>query len=695
MTMQRRVRGAVLVFLAALILLSSLAAVVLYDIDNEAEDVEYHWLPAIRIVAGIGDQVRGLRVDQAIPVMTEGPLEPRSSEASVSKRAETIEGLLREFGALPPATVFPADRARVETAVRAFVASASAAPARPESSQGGAGEAAALYAAADKAVTELSALFHEQAYLHANHVDEAVDFAGLLLVLMVLVILAVAIDAGRRFNGQIIRPLDELGRALEGLSRGDRDVRIGFQDRKDEIGDLARACVAFRDSLVSLSIAETAREKAELEREHVAGHDLVTGLPNRATFTSLLGSALDRGGQNASTYVLVMAVDGLRSVAELHGAAVRDEMVREIARRLKVEAPQEVTARLEGGLFGVFTVGSSGSSAGAKRLAGRLLEALDRPIVVGPTTLELRTRIGISTHPADARSASELVRLAELALSRGAEGARTILFEARMDRELRLEAAMEADVKAAVAGEAMVPWFQPVVETATGVIFGVEMLARWPREGGEIVGPGEFIPLVERLGLMNELTLSLMRQAFRSAHDWPRDIHLGVNFSASQLNEGTLSPRLLSLLQEEDFDPHRLEVEVTEDALLNYEGAAMNALNTLRRLGASLVIDDFGMGYSSFSQLRNLAFDRLKIDRSFVQGMRGELDGRIVDAMIGLASGLGIDVVAEGVEEEWMARMLIEKGCRFAQGFHFARPIPADRLARLLAGGRTLPAPAD
>jgi EAL domain-containing protein (putative c-di-GMP-specific phosphodiesterase class I) len=112
-------------------------------------------------------------------------------------------------------------------------------------------------------------------------------------------------------------------------------------------------------------------------------------------------------------------------------------------------------------------------------------------------------------------------------------------------------------------------------------------------------------------------------------------------------------------------------------------------------LGASLVIDDFGMGYSSFSQLRNLAFDRLKIDRSFVQGMRGELDGRIVDAMIGLASGLGIDVVAEGVEEEWMARMLIEKGCRFAQGFHFARPMPADRLARLLAGGRTLPAPAD
>ena len=693
MTMQRRVRRAVLLFLLAVVLLSSLAGAVLYEIDTEAEDVEYNWIPAISIVAGIGDQVRALDMDRAVSARTEHA--GASIEDAEARRGETIEGLLRELEAMPPATVVPAARVRMETAVRAFVASGSAAPSSAGSPQGGRGETAALYAAADKAVTELSAFLHEQAYVHANHVDEAVDFAGLLLGLSVLAFLAVALEAGRRFNRHIIGPLDELGRALDGLSRGDRDVRIGFQDRRDEIGDLARACVAFRDSLLSLSLAEKAREKAELEREHVAGHDLVTGLPNRATFTSLLGSALDRGGQNASTYLLVMAVDGLRSIAELHGAAVRDEMVREIARRLKAEAPQEVTARLEGGLFGVFTVGSSGSSAGAKRLAGRLLEALDRPIVIGPATLELRTRIGISTHPADARSASELVRLAELALSRGAEGARTILFEARMDRELRLEAAMEADVKAAVAGESMVPWFQPVVETATGVIFGVEMLARWPREGGEIVGPGEFIPVVDRLGLMNELTLSLMRQAFRSARDWPRDVHLGVNFSASQLKEGTLPPSLLSLLQEEDFDPHRLEVEVTEDALLNYEGAAMNALNTLRGLGASLVIDDFGMGYSSFSQLRTLAFDRLKIDRSFVQGMRGELDGRIVDAMIGLASGLGIDVVAEGVEEEWMVRLLVEKGCRFAQGFHFARPMPADELVRLLVGGRTLPAPAD
>lgn len=443
---------------------------------------------------------------------------------------------------------------------------------------------------------------------------------------------------------------------------------------------------------MSLSIAEKAKEQAELEREHIATHDPLTGLPRRATFTSLLSSALEKGGRNASTYVLVIAVEGLRSVAELHGAPARDEVLREIARRLKAEAPQEVTARLEGGLFGVFT---AASSAGAWRLAGRLVEALDRPIVVGPTTFDLQTRIGMSAHPADAHSPSELVRLAELALNRGAEGARTIRFEARMDRELRLEAALEADVKAAVAQEAMVPWFQPVVETATGAIFGVEMLARWPREGGDIVGPGEFIPVVERLGLMNELTLSLLGQAFRSARDWPRDVHLGVNFSASQLKEGTLSPRLMTLLQEDGFDPRRLEVEVTEDALLNYEGAAMNTLNTLRGLGASLAIDDFGMGYSSFSQLRTLAFDRLKIDRSFVQGMRGEPDGRILDAMIGLASGLGIEVVAEGVEEEWMARLLVEKGCRFAQGFYFARPMPGDQLVGLLAGGRTLPAPAD
>lgn len=693
MTMQSRVRGAVLLFLSVVVLVSSVAGVVLYVIDTEAEDVEYHWLPAIRIVSSIGDQVRGFRMDQAVPVTTEHTR--AASEDVASKRGETIEVLLQELGTLPPATVDPAVRARVETTVRAYLAWANAASPTAGSSQAGGGEAAALYAAADGAVTELTAFLHEQAYLHANHVDEAVDFAGVLLILSVLAFLTVAIEAGRRFNRHIIAPLDQLGRALQDLARGDRDVHIGFQDRRDEIGDLARACVAFRDSLVSLSIAEKAREQAELEREHIATHDPLTGLPRRATFTSLLGSALEQGGRNASTYVLVIAVEGLRSVAELHGAPARDEVLREIARRLKAEAPQEVTARLEGGLFGVFTVGSSGSSAGAWRLAGRLLETLDHPIVVGAAVVELDGRIGMSAYPADARSPGELIRLAELALNRGAEGARTIRFEARMDRELRLEAALEADVKAAVAQEAMVPWFQPVVETATGAIFGVEMLARWRREGGEIIGPERFIPVVERLGLMNELTLSLLRQAFRSARDWPRDVHLGVNFSASQLKEGRLSPRLLTLLQEEGFDPRRLEVEVTEDALLNYEGAAMNTLNTLRGLGASLVIDDFGMGYSSFSQLRTLAFDRLKIDRSFVQGMRRQLDGRIVDAMIGLASGLGIEVVAEGVEEEWMARLLVEKGCRFAQGFYFARPMPGERLVSLLAEGRTLPAAPD
>lgn len=189
------------------------------------------------------------------------------------------------------------------------------------------------------------------------------------------------------------------------------------------------------------------------------------------------------------------------------------------------------------------------------------------------------------------------------------------------------------------------------------------------------------------------MTLSLLQQAFRTARNWPKDVHLAVNFSASQLKEGSLSPRLLAMIEEEGFDPRRLVIEVTEDALLNYEGPALSTLATLRSLGALIAIDDFGTGYSSFYQLRNIQFDRLKIDQSFVHGMRDQLDGRIVDAMIGLAVGLGIDVVAEGVEEEWMARLLAEKGCRFAQGFYFAKPMSAEQFATLVAGGRTLPLP--
>ncbi len=247
MTMQSRVRGAVLLFLSVVVLVSSVAGVVLYVIDTEAEDVEYHWLPAIRIVSSIGDQVRGFRMDQAVPVTTEHTR--AASEDVASKRGETIEALLQELATLPPATVDPAVRARVETTVRAYLASANAASPTAGSSQAGGGEAAALYAAADGAVTELSAFLHEQAYLHANHVDEAVDFAGVLLILSVLAFLTVAIEAGRRFNRHIIAPWMSSAERSQDLARGDRDVRIGFQDRRDEIGDLARACVAFRDSL--------------------------------------------------------------------------------------------------------------------------------------------------------------------------------------------------------------------------------------------------------------------------------------------------------------------------------------------------------------------------------------------------------------------------------------------------------------
>lgn len=430
--------------------------------------------------------------------------EPASTKQVAAEQIQEIEPLLESLRASPEWVINPTARSRIEASVSALLSTLrSGSSGEAASGREAEKKADALYRDLDDAVAAVLASLHEKTLIHANDVDEAVDYAGTVLILLTLLVLTVTASLLWRFSRRVIRPLDELREALERLSQGDLNVDIRYQYRQDEIGRLARACTAFRQSLVARSQAEEARIRAEVEREYIAQHDPLTSLPNASRFTALLGAAVSRAVASASIHVLVISIDGIRSFTELHGAASGDELVREIARRLRAESPHDVTARLESSLFAVFSFGSRGSTAGASRLAKRLIEKLDGPVNLGEVGAELRARIGISSYPADAQSAGELVRLAELALSRGEDSARVTFFEARMDRELRLEAALEADVKAAVAQEAIEPWFQPVVETATGTIFGVEMLARWRREDNEIVGPGQFIPVVDRLGLMN------------------------------------------------------------------------------------------------------------------------------------------------------------------------------------------------
>ena len=441
-------------------------------------------------------------------------------------------------------------------------------------------------------------------------------------------------------------------------------------------------------------LAEQKRETrrriaAEAEARTLAFEDPLTGLANRRQFDEAVKAALAAPPRAGGSHgVLLLDLNGFKRINDLHGHPVGDEVLVQVARRLrKAVREDDLVARLGGDEFAILGRHLAGPEA-ATGLALRIIDGLHTPIPAGAGEHQVGTAIGVALSPQDGTDAGQLMRKADIALYRAKGENRSALrfFEEEMDLRLRERDRLERDPRAAIGTSALRPYYQPLVDLKTGRIEGFEALARWTHaELGEIE-PDRFIPIADDCGLIGALTDSLLRQACHDAMTWPSDVTLSFNISPVQLKDRTLGLRLLAILGETGLPPQRLEIEITESALVRDLGAAQEILGALRDTGVRIALDDFGTGYSSLYHLRNFKLDKIKIDRSFVEAMAYDRDATaIVKALVGLGAGLSLTVTAEGVEDAEQRAMLIQQGCRQAQGFLFSRAVPADAALALLA----------
>ncbi|HKY51867.1 MAG TPA: EAL domain-containing protein, partial [Candidatus Limnocylindria bacterium] len=441
--------------------------------------------------------------------------------------------------------------------------------------------------------------------------------------------------------------------------------------------------------LAQLREAEGRRRALEARLEHQARHDSLTDLPNRALFHDELANAVSGAAGGRQIAVLFIDLDDFKTVNDRYGHPAGDRLVLGVARRLlSVIRATDVAARLGGDEFALL-LRDIGSTADPIRVATRLLQTLAEPFEIDGHQLSARASIGIAIGTG-AVSADDLLRQADIAMyAAKADGkCRFTVFGPDLARDLGEPSDIERELGRALEHEELYLVYQPVVDLASGRALGAEALLRWKHPSRNIT-PLEFIPAAERTGLIVPIGRWVLREACVRARGWQRQIggrfSISVNVSARQLINTDLPAFVREALDASGLDPRDLWLEVTETVLLNDAPIVTARLEELRALGVRIALDDFGAGYNSLEYVRRFPLDGLKIDASFVRNLpQARTDGILVRALVTLAQGLGVHLVAEGVEREEQARALREAGCPLAQGFLFARPVPADELGRLL-----------
>jgi diguanylate cyclase (GGDEF)-like protein len=436
-----------------------------------------------------------------------------------------------------------------------------------------------------------------------------------------------------------------------------------------------------------LSREINSRIGAELEARKLARHDPLTGLPNRRFFEERLKEYLGATGATHQAAVLVMDLDGFKAVNDTYGHAVGDKALSEFARRVSaIVRADAFLARVGGDEFTII-MPRIDSLDDPTSLARRIAAAVAEPFVVEHVTAEFGVGIGIAIAPNDGVHADELVRRADRALYRAKAAGRSSVrfFEPEMDTHVERRIQIERDLRSAIASDGIVPHYQPLVSLDGNRIIGFEALARWENGDSGFVAPDVFIQIAEETGLINGLSDQLFRRACLDANTWPTSFVLAFNVSPVQLRDPTLGLRLLSILGQTRFNPHRLEIEITESALVENIGVAQTVIDQLRQAGVRIALDDFGTGYATLSQLLSFHLDKIKIDRSFVSRLDKSEDSQvIVRAILGLAKGFGLTTTAEGVEDAGQLAYLKANGCTEGQGYLFSKAIPAADIPALL-----------
>lgn len=426
------------------------------------------------------------------------------------------------------------------------------------------------------------------------------------------------------------------------------------------------------------------RREAEAQIRFLAEHDGLTGLANRHALGRSLAQALERADATGeSVAVLCIDLDNFKDANDQNGHQAGDAILAEVARRLGEAAPApSFAARIGGDEFVLVQVGGAQPQA-AERLASALVETLSRPVAHDGNDLPLGASIGVSLYPADGRDGEALLANADLALYRAKDdGKRGYCFFAReMDDAARDRRSIARDLRRAIAEEELVLHYQPLARAADAEVCGFEALVRWRHPTRGMIPPLDFIPVAEESGLIIPLGEWVLRRACADAVGWDRPLRIAVNLSPLQLHQADLPALVHAVLLDTGLSPQRLELEVTESALFKDYQRALDNLRRLKALGVRIAMDDFGTGFSSLSTLQSFPFDKIKIDKSFVENIhRDDRATVIVRAVLGLGRSLDIPVVAEGVETPGQLEFLRGEACTEVQGYAIGRPTPMEAL---------------
>jgi len=461
---------------------------------------------------------------------------------------------------------------------------------------------------------------------------------------------------------------------------------LGVQSEKPSfLYFFGMALVVFSLRRIADQRAERAKRlAAERNAQTLAMRDPLTQLPNRRQFQSDVADALTSSNNKMS--VLLLGLAQFKKLNEVYGHVGCDEALLQIGGRIRERAsPGDIFARIGDDEFALCLAGSDPESA--RRVACTLVEVVSKPVQIGIEQHSIGASVGIAQTGRGHATVDELLRCAHVALSR----ARSLhneycFFDPKMDAHIRERSLLEKDLMAAVGGDALRPYYQPIVDLKSRQIVSFESLARWHNPVSGLILPDTFIPLAEELGILDMVSGQLFGDACRDAVTWPEHISLTFNFSPSQFSDRSFADAILAVLHDSGLPPHRLEAEVTESALVEDLEATRHAIQTLRNAGVRIVIDDFGTGYSSLYHLYELRFDKLKIDKRFIQELVTTGGNAVfIRAMVGLCRGLNLSVTAEGVETEAQAEMALQHGIDQAQGYLFGKAVPAAEVPQLLA----------
>ncbi|MBV1790291.1 EAL domain-containing protein [Marinobacterium sp. D7] len=450
---------------------------------------------------------------------------------------------------------------------------------------------------------------------------------------------------------------------------------------------LVRTARTPEGGLVSVHEDITERRRQEQQIAHLAYHDTLTGLPNRRLFRDTFGKLLGDPEQKREVALLFMDLDLFKTVNDTLGHPLGDQLLVAVAERLQAcLRDTDRVARVGGDEFAVLLTDDS-STEEAIRISRRIIDKIGRPYNIEGHVIVVGISIGIAISPRDGHDPDRLMKCADLALYRAKDEGRNrySFFEQEMGARLQARRTLEMELRQAVDAEALDLAFQPQVDIATGKIQGFEALLRWHHQERGYISPEEFIPIAEETGLITTIGRWVLMRACHEARDWPLPLQIGVNISPIQFRAKTLAADVKAALSASGLAPHRLELEITEGILMQDTLTNLELLEELRRMGVHIAMDDFGTGYSSLGYIRKFHFDRIKIDKSFVHDVLSSSDSQaVVQAVCGLCATLGIQSVAEGVEDAQQLAFLRREGCSQAQGYYIAKPMTAAQAREML-----------